>query len=208
MRIRRWIVPAIGAVIVLALAAEALWGENRVAIDLLRLLLGWPVVIGLLLVGFAIWFRDEIGAFLANVGAIKTRWAEIQMQQPAPPEGEPLPTTEDGDAQATDEDNREVIRALQRAVYFWFNRYLSVYLVPHTKQVLLWLSDQTTPIQSVAVWAEWGKVIQSPAEQQAVLTALLENGLVEWTRGMLRITENGRRFVKFMSGHVEEAIEP
>lgn len=136
---------------------------------------------------------------------------EIERQPAAPEIDEAnLPGEEIEAPTETPEDEAhavlwEVAIQSHRDALYWFFMYLNLFLVPTTKEVLVWISSLDGVTKDLYE-ATWGPRLAQPIQRASTLNALLQTNLVQDVGGLFRITERGRRYKLFLAGRIEEAL--
>jgi hypothetical protein len=210
---RTWTIAALCALaLFLLLLVIVTSGQPDVtAVELARVLLAWPTIVGALLVGFGIVFRDDFSQFLRNISKVRfPGGAEIERQPPAPEIDEAKLPEEDIPASPEAEDEEQnvllgVARQSRKEALYWFFMYLNLFLVPTTQEVLAWIGTLEGVTKDLFD-ASWAPSLPQPIQRAATLNALLQTNLVQEMGGLLRITERGRRYLLFRAGSVEEAV--
>lgn len=211
---RSWILGACAvALLLLVLIVVGSDDPDGTALELVRILLGWPVVVGALLVGFGIVFRDELSEFLGNIWKVRLPGGTELERQPAPPEIDETNLPEDEletpTPAAVSAEAFEVLFKIavdrHRDSLYWYFMYLNQFLVQTTKEVLIWIGSLEGVTKDLYE-ATWAPRLPTPIQRASTLNALLQTDLVEETGGLLRITDRGRRYLLFMAGKFEEAV--
>ncbi len=199
---------------------------NQVAVEYLKIFLGWPAVVLLLLSIFFSKFYSAIDYFIRNM-RVKYKDVEATSQQAKNimPDGtqtseaneaevislskqdvqtiaEEINTiqTENQTKQQTIDALRElVIQLANRSEFFEFT-YLNGLLVLNTKIVLRDLYNigpmsRDSLIRSIFVPLS---VLDKFSEQLAIHSALLVNGLIEEDGSIVKVSEKGVRYLKFI----------
>jgi len=201
-----------------------LW-KHSLSIDtflrLSELLLSWPVAIIVIVVLLITRFHDAVDHFLRNCRVSLPGGAEIQSQQAAgdPPDQNELPagctilTAEQqqninqlftglknqteldaGDIQRL---NDELNRAYDLAIHWKFD-YLNLFLVPMTKEVLFWFSQQTVSLSEATYNTSWQTLIPDQSQRTTILNVLVRFGSVTNVGNLISITQTGRGFLSFI----------
>ncbi|MFB3886336.1 MAG: hypothetical protein ACE144_14020 [Thermodesulfobacteriota bacterium] len=85
-----------------------------------------------------------------------------------------------------------------RVIKYWWFMFLSLFLVPTTKNVLRWFAVQT-PLPTKEYYNEiWKTVVADPKQREIMLMVLLHHGLIEANGPLLQVTQNGRDFITFI----------
>lgn len=214
----RFIIGVVAALIVIAWVAPAAF------IDLLKVLISWPLIAAILVISF----RKEIAAFIqylvvkyrtkggdefslySQAAARGAEASEVNhTKEPAPPDTQTLKDQIDKLIHIADEQTQEKQQIIQtavhlleqqrEAVFYWWSHYLSYALVFKTKLVLSWFADQRTGISQEAYKIFWKQIIPEPVELEAVFLALFDHGLIlRDGSGFFRVSEAGKAFLKFL----------
>ncbi|MHB1131669.1 MAG: hypothetical protein ACYC4L_04705 [Chloroflexota bacterium] len=103
---------------------------------------------------------------------------------------------------ATTEEDADLLRKAlsdrDQAVWYWYFRYLSVFLVPLTQAVLRWFSIWTLPIPEADYHNWFAKSVPDHLQRQIMIDVLLQNGLLHKSDEGFVITDTGRRFLAFI----------
>jgi len=202
---------------------------NQVAIEYLKIFLGWPAVVLLILSVFFTKFYTAIDYFIRNM-RVKYKDVEATSQQAKNIQPDGSQTTEANEAevislskqdaqsiaegienlQTDNKTKQQTIDTLRNLVFQLANRseffefmYLNTLLVISTKSALL--SLYTNGPQSKALFIENVKnifippmVLDKETEKLAIHNALLVNGLIEEIGSLLKVSEKGERYLKFI----------
>jgi uncharacterized integral membrane protein len=215
---RLWLISALGTVVLLFVLVIALdEGKGNRTLDLAGILLGWPVVIGLLIAFLVTRFHAEIAEFIreheVRVQTRRGTTIETNRQQPSPEVSEeeiPAPSEDvEKTVQKTYSDQEinavwELVAQQNDRAERWFFRYLDIFFVPLTKLVLWWFSQSTGPVTRKDYEAFWSKFISDPAQRDTIVDVLLANGLIQETFGVISVTDTGRRYLE----HVDSLEQP
>ena len=199
---------------------------NPIAIEYLKVFLGWPAVVLLLLAIFFSRFYSAIDYFIRNM-KVKYKDVEATSQQAKNIMPDGTRTTDENEAEvvslsrqdvqviaenintlhADNQTKQQTIDALRDLVFQLANRseifefkYLNGLLVLNTKIVLRDLYNigpmsRDSLIRSIFVPAS---VIDKLSEQLAIHSALLVNGLIEEEGSIVKVSEKGERYLKFI----------
>jgi len=202
---------------------------NTVAIEYLRIFLGMPAVVLIVLLVFFSKFYSSIDYFIRNM-RVKYKDVEATSQQAKNIQPDGPQTTEANEAEVvslskqdvqviaeeinnirTDNQTKQqaiselrelVVQLANRSEFFEF-MYLNNILVISTKSALL--SLYTNGPQSKALFIENVKnifippmVLDKETEKLAIHNALLVNGLIEETGALIKVSEKGERYLKFI----------
>lgn len=199
---------------------------NSIAIEYLKVFLGWPTVVLLILSIFFSKFYSAIDYFIRNM-KVKYKDVEATSQQAKNIMPDGTQTSEANEAetvklskqdvqaiaegienlQTENKTKQQTIDALHdlvaqlanRSEFFEF-KYLNGFLVLNTKIVLRDLYNigpmsRDSFIISMFVPAS---VIDKLSEQLAIHSALLVNGLIEEEGSIVKVSEKGERYLKFI----------
>lgn len=174
-------------------------------LEYLRVLLTWPVIVGILAATVVALFREDIRALLRRVATIKlpggaevtTSQSERQAQEAtsahkpvveinAPVQGLPVDLTPQQRASV-----EQLIRAERSTSYLWEYRYLNHFLVYHTQLVLDWIGDMKQPIPLRLYDSYWLPLIPRAQEREAIIVALQAHYLITVQDEMAAITPKG-----------------
>lgn len=199
---------------------------NSIVIEYLKVLLGWPVVVLLILFIFFSKFYSAIDYFIRNM-KVKYKDVEATSQQAknimpdgtqttdaneaetvklskqdvqAIAEGIENLQTENKTKQQTIDTFRDLVFQLANRSEFFEFKYLNGFLVLNTKIVLrdfykIGPMSRESFIISILVPAS---VIDKLSEQLAIHSALLVNGLIEEEGSIVKVSEKGERYLKFI----------
>lgn len=198
---------------------------NSIATDYLKILLGWPVVVLIILIIFFFkfslafdhfirhfWFKykdfeggsqqDKIPALSDTPSAQKSEKEMIKLSkqdaQNIIKEHEELQTKTTKQEKIINDLRNLVLQFADRSEFFEF-KSLSSYLVLSTKLALLHLNNNGPFTKDFFIQSIIvpPSVIDKLSEKFAIHNALLVNGLIEEKNGLQIITEKGKRYLKF-----------
>ncbi|MEW6227480.1 MAG: hypothetical protein AB1700_05200 [Bacillota bacterium] len=159
---------AIGVSLVVVIWQHPSHGQTLV--EVLRILVSWPMVVGLLGFSAGVAFRTELSGFLKRLGTIRLPGGTEISSAPLQPEPEnESPVQKDGNTITLTRDQADAIRSVVQELYdkvqcserelqavrnaafnllakkeleatYWKFEFLSVFLVPATKRVLSWFA--------------------------------------------------------------------
>lgn len=102
--------------------------------------------------------------------------------------------------EATEKEKKDLkaqVALNQELAFGWKLQFLSAFLVPNSKNVLLWLYNN--PAQSRdSFHTLWGPAIPAQTERDAILTGLTTYRLVIETLGQLSVTQEGIAFLRYI----------
>jgi hypothetical protein len=200
------------------------WIAPTAFIDLLKVLISWPLVAAILIIAFkkdiaefiqylVIRYRTKSGdefSFSSQraARAFESATAESK-KEPGPADTQALKDQieklihiADVSVQEKQHIVQTAIQLLEqkhREVIYWWFQYLSHALVFKTKLVLSWFADQRTGISQETYKVIWKPLIPEPEELEAVFFALLDHGLIAADdAGLLWVTGAGRDFLDFL----------
>jgi len=202
--------------------------QGQTLIDVLRILLSWPVVVGVIAFAFGIVFCNELSDFLKRVGTIRLPGGTEISSSPS------QARTDTKDTEAKEEkaitlttEQQEIINQhikglqekiagnelereelfktasnlleeKQREVIFWWFEFLSLFLVPTTQLVLKWFSTQATAPTKTFYDEFWKPIITDTKQREIILMVLLHHGLVTQDGVTLKISDAGRQFLVYV----------
>ena len=179
----------------------------ELALGYLRVLLSAPpmtVVVVLLLVCV---FRNDLQAIMSRIATIKFPGGELSTTSQTdrlektgpdvlPPQETDLP---EGLTLSPEQQElvRDFIQAQQTTSRLWEYRYLNLYFVRNTQQVLDWLASLPNRPSVEMFHAVWPPVIPSANDRQSILTALQNHHLITERETMIEITDKGREYLQW-----------
>jgi len=189
-------------------------------LKLLAIVFSWPTAIFAICIIFFSRFYYSINSFLKNVGSMKFPGGfEIQRQdQPLPVEEPRLDTDEElvedhivmensVDALPDEISERlsEIdIQFLQQQYAqqvskskYWKFSYLNLHFVHQTKNVLSWFS-RSAPQTRQSYDILWTPYIFDQNQRNTILNVLLQNGMLSEVGGVIKITDEGVAFLRFI----------
>jgi hypothetical protein len=181
----------------------------KLILEYLKVLLSWPVVIGIGAIIGTRWFRTEIQALINRIaslefpgGKLVTQQAKIEEESPVSDAVQPVPVDDaappvlDGLRLTVEEQAtlRAAFEAERAAGRMWEYRYLNYFFAPATQHVLNWLISlgQATTID--AYEAFWMNRIAQAGERQAVIHALQMHLCIQVNGPVITVTEKGREY--------------
>ncbi len=198
---------------------------NEIAVEYLKVFLGWPSIVLLILVVFFSKFYSAIDYFIRNM-RVKYKNVEATSQQVKnifPSDNysseeqeaeviklsrqdvqsiveniERLQTTKIKQQETIKKLKELVIQLANRAEVFEFN-YLNYILVPNTKHVLrdLYRIGKMSKDSFIHQIFVPATVTDKYSEQLAIHNALLVNGLIVESGLLIQVSEKGERYLKF-----------
>lgn len=186
---------------------------------LLNTVLSWPVATIVVAVLFIFRFRSSIDELLSNIASMRFPGGiEIQshVQAPASDVDEieesniSIPESDlkemDSSIVPLDESegiSKEELQMIQNEYRhkveeckLWKFQYLNLFFVQQTKNVLNWFSKSAprTRQQYNLIWAPY---IPNQEQRKVILEVLIQNGMLEESNGIIRITQEGHSFLQF-----------
>jgi hypothetical protein len=217
---------AVGGSVALVAAVLSSPARGERFIDALRIVVSWPMTVGILGFLFGLVFRKELATFLSNIAFIKLPGgAELGARQAPPsveeakplggvapePDAEPQSQfraqLEDLSGQLADtrqqrdqvlEGAVKLLTSKQEEVTFWRFQYLSLFLVPITKTVLRWFANQRIPPTKTFYEENWKPVIVDPQQREMIFMVLHHHSLIEERGPSFAATAAGRAFLAFL----------
>ena len=184
---------------------------NQIIIEYLKIILSTQVVAGVVaLILFTI-FKEDIKRLLTRIAKIKlpggSEFYTSQKEKDVETiEKDKVPKVNDNDAteklseelKLTPEQVKIVSEAFEseRAnAYLWEYKYLNLFLVPNTKNVLDWFYSLDKSISVSFFDNIWKTIIPDEKEREAILKALLNHYLIIRNDGdMLVISPKGKEY--------------
>lgn len=199
------------------------WKGNvsiNIIVDIVSIFISWPVavlVIGLL---FILRFQSAIDFYLRNIGLMKLPGGvEIQSQQSTndttsnsesqknlvlTPEQqkniEDFIVDLEGKQKLSEEERRALSQRLDEMSHIaieWKFRYLNMFLVLNTKNVLHWFSNNS-PQTRESYNTLWHSIINDEEQRSIILDVLIFYGLLLEANGFINITDHGYSFLQFI----------
>jgi hypothetical protein len=203
-------------------------GINQIILEYLRVILSWPLLTFILLIIFLFKFANSIKVFLENLRSLKAGPFEFSQQQKPPEEinkkiedkleesgitltKEQLKQIEETfETLSKEKQNKEfqiskqgeVIRYLAERAELYEFLYLNLYLVYNSKIALFWFVNPSTKDNFIYSFPLPPQIVNQTAEKEAIFTVLLSNGLIEQDGLLFKISEKGKRFLKFLGYNV------
>jgi hypothetical protein len=194
---RTWAGLATGAFITVFLGGLVVALADRPAavayVDVVHAFLSWPVIIGTVAVTFLLVFRAEVSQVVRGFTALAFKFpgGEFSVQQ-----GQQAPTEE---AVVPPETTGEI--DWEANAIYWFYRFLDIFLVPRTKQILRWFANSLGANKDLYELT-WGPVVGNPLQLSVILNVLLENQLLAQDGPLLKVTPLGGRFLGYLNEQV------
>lgn len=188
-------------------------------LDLLKILLSWPVVGTIIALLFIYKFSGSIINFLETHQLSKAGPIEVQQKigkgitsfgENESNESEKKFLTKKvaklkKDLDAKDQDKaklEEFVQDQQKINEIYEFNYLALFFVDTTKRVLKWFFDLKgeSIITYESLDISWQPIILDPNQRTTIFTVLRQNGMIYGVLGgAFSITEKGERFLKFIS---------
>lgn len=195
-------------------------------IELLKVLLSWPVAVLIICLIFFFKFKDAINAFLKNIKSIKMPYgAEVQIQtSPDEPkkQGGRFITPEEEEKlavgirnllamdQLNQQQKQQLEKDVEKAYNFakhWKFSYLNLFYVYTTKQVLLWFSQVSQTTKDI-YHSQWQILIPDERQRNIILDVLHNNYMLETLDNFnYKITLHGYEFLQFI-GYIPQKPNP
>jgi hypothetical protein len=177
-------------------------------INILKIVLSWPMVILTLGVLSICKFKNALSAWLKNLslhGEYKGATFSAQSQSVTEVSGETekqnIETIKNNLPTEADNNNpellKEEVKNWRARSYLWEYRYLNYYLVPRTQYTLDYFYDLKKPLSFAYYDAMTIPLIPDPKERAAMIGALISHHLLIDTSGLLTISEKGREYVEW-----------
>ncbi len=170
-----------------------------------KLFLASPVMAALTAIAFFALFRTPIGELISKIEELKVFGGQVITQTAnaaaAPPlpinasPNEPLAAPEITTIAAVKEESWQAKLVAQReAAYLWEYRFLNLFLVRVTQEVLEWLAMRSTPAtyETYDVWLS--DRVTDPQERQVILNALRNHHLVHVNDTLIQVTPKGHEY--------------
>ena len=178
-------------------------------IEVLRILISWPVAILVIAFAAGAVFRSEISRLLERLGSLQFPGGKAEFQQqavgPEPTSGQQTKTEpsanlitpeqkqdldkrlEDVQRKAADEKKNlsvlylELLARKQAEANHWFFEHLSVFLVPSTQSVLRWFTQPLLgiPLARQSYHQTWSRYISDSTQRETILSVLLQYRLLQ-----------------------------
>jgi len=197
---------------------------NQIILEYLRIILSWPTAVFFIGTIFLFKFSNSIKIFLENLRSFRAGPFEFSQQQSSPQEIEKKVeekleksgitlneeqlkqiektfealSKEKEDKEIKISRQEEVIRYLVERAELYKFLYLNLYLVPNSKNALFWFISPSTKDYFIYSFPLSPQIVNQIAEKEAIFNALLSNGLIEQDGLLFKISEEGKRFLKFL----------
>lgn len=191
-------------------------------IEVLRILISWPLVVGVLGLLGGGEFRRELRDLVARIKSIRAGSFQLDLDQAQDRPNKIEPGQEDTTSIRLTKEQIAIIRSkidelfklkerekeaamnlvtqLQTEIAFWQFEFLSVFLVPMTQNVLRWFAG----LQNVQATKEfyhqtWRDIVKDGGQRDTMLSVLLSYGLLVQEGDALKITEKGMQFLGYVA---------
>lgn len=190
-------------------------------LEYLKAIFSWPIAVLFLGLFFFVKFKKQIEIYLTNISGIKLPGGvEIMSQsektttaEKAEPPKKEIPDEEikeildnliskkehQEELQKIQGELQKLIAAKDGEITYWEFLYLSLYLVTHTKQMLVWIAKQEIPVSRQLINTAWAPIITLQTERTAVIEALLTHQLIIESSGLISITPKGNNFIRYFN---------
>ncbi|KVX81204.1 hypothetical protein [Burkholderia ubonensis] len=189
--------------------AQASGIDWKLILEYLKVVLSWPVVVGLGATVGTLWFRTELRALINRIaslefpgGKLVTQQAKIEEESATGEAAQPVPVDDAAPPalqglRLSDEDQatlRAVFASERAAARMWEYHYLNYFFAPSTQHVLNWLIGlgQATTID--AYEAFWMNRIPSAIERQAILHALQKHLCIQVDGPVINVSDKGNEY--------------
>lgn len=174
---------------------------DQLALEVLRVIVSWPVAI----VVVAFLFRAELRGLIIRIRSVSVSGMQIQLPQlpegpaaGAPPN--PPPPQLPAGLQLTAAQQQELIQVFQAeraAARLWEYRYLNHFLARGTQVVLTWLVGLQQATTVNAVEAYWIPIIHDPGQRGIIMNVLHTHNLIQIDGQVIRVTDKGREYAQW-----------
>lgn len=201
---------------------------NQIILEYLRVILSWPTIVLLLGIIFLFKFSHSIRGFLRKLRFFKAGSFEFSQQQSLQQEvekkveekleesgitlnQEQLKQIQETFETLSKEKGDKEVRITQQegVIRYWFERaelfefsYLNLYLAYNSKIALFWLMNPSTKDNFIYSFQLPPQIVNQIAEKEAIFNALLSTGLIEQDGFLFKISEKGKRFLKFLGYNI------
>ena len=194
--------------------------DTKSVIEIVSIVVSWPVAICLIGLLFIFRFQSAIDAYLRNIGLMKLPGGfEIQSQQSIKSDSsvkgsadnlvltpEQQKNIEDfiGDLESkqklTEEEKGLLSHHLDYVSHIaieWKFRFLDLFFVYNTKRVLHWFSANS-PQTKDSYFTIWQQTISNNEQRTTILNILIQYGFLLKADGLFHITDHGYSFLQFI----------
>ncbi|MBB3001439.1 hypothetical protein FHX57_003796 [Paraburkholderia tropica] len=190
--------------------------------EYLKVLLAWPVVVGVGATIGTLWFRTELRALINRIaslefpgGKLTTQQAKLEQEAASEETVESVPVTGD-EPQLLDQIHlsaadqkkiRDVILAERAAARMWEYHFLNYFFAPSTQHVLDWLVKLGITTDD-AYHAYWSHRIVHAGERQAIIHALQKHLCVHIDGPSIQVTDKGREYAAWPDRRILSVMKP
>jgi translation initiation factor 2 gamma subunit (eIF-2gamma) len=202
----------------MSLACSIDW---KLFLEYLKVLLAWPVVVGVGATIGTLWFRTELRALINRVASLEFPGGKIVTQQTkleedalvnevvesVPAEADVPSVLDEIHLSAVDQKKiRDVIVAERAAARVWEYRYLNYYFAPATQHVLDWLIGLNITTDA-AYDAYWINRIPQTAERRAIIDALQKHLCIHIDGPSYQVSDKGREYAAWPERRILSVVE-
>lgn len=180
----------------------------KLLLEYLKVLLSWPVVVGVGATVGTLWFKAELRALINRIASLEFPGGKLVTQQAKMDEEAavdavpPVSATDTAppalqNLQLTPQDQavvRDAFAAERTAARMWEYRFLNYFFAPATQHVLDWLIGLNQATTEDAYDAFWMNRIPQGAERQAILHALQKHLCIQVDGPAIRVSDKGREY--------------
>jgi len=192
----------------------------------LQIFISWPFAVSILGIIFLQKFTPELRVFIANVSKIKLWQFEATQQEvnitPTTVEKDVKENLREQGITLTQQEAQEIANTMKNLadektateselknkdelIKFLIERselyefaYLNYFLVQNSKLSLFWFQNSSTKENFVGNFLLAGQVANPTTEKEAILSVLLSNSLIEEEGILFKVSEKGKRFLKYI----------
>lgn len=225
------LIPLIFIIFMLILGLIQIWWSPAASwVSIIKIGLSWPVLVFIFLCSLIFLFEEPIRSFLNEIGDVQAPgWRLTRNQEERDtPNVNSFPVniitdlityrdsvwqenleTERQVAVSLSEQNEELkehINQLQLFEFKWRCLYADLYLLLHTKNVLVWFS-KINSYQRDLFDVVWTPIIPDANERNAVLNALMSVEFICQNENNIEISVLGKAYVNYMrySGQIKDS---
>ncbi|WP_322036186.1 hypothetical protein [Burkholderia cepacia] len=180
----------------------------KLLLEYLKVLLAWPVVVGVGATIGTLWFRTELRALINRIaslefpgGKLTTQQAKLEEEAASKDTVESIPVAGDEPSvlkeihlSVVDQEKlRAVMLAERVAARMWEYHFLNYFFAPATQHVLEWLVGLGTTTDD-AYQAYWIHRIPQGIERQAIVDALQKHLCIQIVGPSIQVTDKGREY--------------
>jgi hypothetical protein len=184
----------------------------KLILEYLKVLLSWPVVVGIGAIIGTKWFKTELSALINRIASLKFPGGELITQQakiaeegataealPAVPADAAAPPALN-DLRLTAEEQeklRSAFEAERAAARIWEYRYLNYFFAPATQHVLNWLISlgKTTTFDAYETF--WIHRVAQAGERQAIIHALQMHLCIQVEGPAITVSDKGKEYASW-----------